>query len=200
MNRHVKQMVLRMRPVIRWFASLAFEKQYLTGRHFDSSLVGYLWVVKAFWLRNVLRIAPPMPWPVAINCQVSNPKNVIFHPDNLDNFQSSGTYFQNFKAKIYVGRGTYIAQNVGLITANHRLGNLDEHEDGRDIVLGDRCWIGMNSVVLPGVVLGADTVVAAGSVVTKSFPQGRVVIGGVPAKILKVLDELAAPMIENASG
>jgi len=43
----------------------------------------------------------------------------------------------------------------------------------------------MNAVVMPGVILGNDTVVAAGSIVTKSFEDGAVIIGGVPAKILK---------------
>ncbi|EOJ3081127.1 DapH/DapD/GlmU-related protein, partial [Acinetobacter baumannii] len=51
--------------------------------------------------------------------------------------------------------------------------------------IGDKCWIGMNSVILPGVVLGNGTIVAAGAVVTKSFKQGNIVIAGVPAKIIK---------------
>lgn len=46
--------------------------------------------------------------------------------------------------------------------------NPNQHQPGKDIVLGKNCWIGMNSTVLPGVVLGDHTVVGAGSVVTKS--------------------------------
>lgn len=46
----------------------------------------------------------------------------------------------------------------------------------------------MNSVILPGVQLGKGTVVAAGSVVTKSFLQGNCIIGGSPAKFIKNLD------------
>ena len=46
----------------------------------------------------------------------------------------------------------------------------------------------MNSIILPGVILGDNTVVAAGAVVTKSFPQGYIVIGGNPAKIIKVIE------------
>ena len=42
----------------------------------------------------------------------------------------------------------------------------------KDVVLGKYCWIGMNSVILPGVVLGDHTVVGAGSVVTKSLSKG----------------------------
>ena len=58
-----------------------------------------------------------------------------------------------------------------------------------DIVLSAKCWIGMNSVILPGVFLGENTVVAAGSVVTKSFPQGYCIVGGVPAKVIKVIEK-----------
>ncbi len=43
----------------------------------------------------------------------------------------------------------------------------------------------MNSVILPGVQLGDYTVVGAGTVVTKSFPKGRCVIAGNPAKVIK---------------
>ncbi len=49
----------------------------------------------------------------------------------------------------------------------------------------------MNSTILPGVEIGNNTVVAAGSVVTKSFPDGNCIIGGVPAKKIKELDPAA---------
>lgn len=97
-----------------------------------------------------------------------------------------GTYFQAF-GKINIGRGSYITQNVGIITANHNLHDLDSHSQPRDVNIGEKCWIGMNSVVLPGVTLGPHTIVGAGSVVTKSFPKGNCVIAGNPAKIIRHL-------------
>ena len=47
----------------------------------------------------------------------------------------------------------------------------------------------MNSVILPGVVLGDHTVVGAGSIVTKSFEDGYCVIAGNPAKVIRTLDK-----------
>ena len=97
-----------------------------------------------------------------------------------------GNYFQAI-GKITIGHGTYIAPNVGLITANHDLTNLDIHLEPKPIVLGEKCWIGMNSVILPGVTLGEGTIVGAGSVVTKSFLEGHCVIAGNPAKKIRDL-------------
>ena len=57
----------------------------------------------------------------------------------------------------------------------------------KETIIGDHCWIASNSLIMAGVVLGPRTVVAAGSVVTKSFPDGYVLIGGNPAKVIKKL-------------
>lgn len=52
------------------------------------------------------------------------------------------------------------------------------------VIIGDNVWIGMNAVILKGVVIGENSVVAAGAVVTKSVPENCVVAGN-PAKIVK---------------
>lgn len=184
----LKQWANQMRPLLIFFCSMFFDRKYLTGRHFDLGFNGFRWAFRSIWTKNILRLASPRPWPTAVSCHISDPNNITFHPDDLNNFQSPGVYFQNSMAHIYIGRGVYIAPNVGLITVNHSLHDLDSYETGRDIVLGDRCWIGMNAVILPGVVLGPQTIVGAGAVVSKSFPDGHVVLGGTPATIIKNLN------------
>ena len=126
-------------------------------------------------------------YPVSCQNIVSNPQNIEFDPEDLNNFQGFGKYFQAV-GKITIGKGTYIGPNVGLITTNHDVNNPDEHLEAKPIVLGKKCWIGMNSVIMPGVVLGDNTVVGAGSIVTKSFEQGNVVIAGNPAKVIKEIE------------
>jgi acetyltransferase-like isoleucine patch superfamily enzyme len=184
-KRLLKSLVMASRPIMLIALRLFFDRQYLTGRHFEDTLHGYLWCFRAIWQRNILRLARPLPFPAAFNCHVSNGKNIKFHPDDLNNFQSSGTYLQNFLGHIELGRGCYIAPNVGIITANHDPDEPVRHLPPRNVIVGEKCWIGMNSVLLPGVVLGANTVVAAGSVVTKSFPSGRCVVAGVPARVIR---------------
>ena len=127
-----------------------------------------------------------VPWPVSSQIRIINPSNIIFDPDDLNNFQGFGNYFQAI-GKITIGRGTYIAPNVGLITSNHNLEDLDKHDPPKPIYLGEKCWIGMNSMILPGVTLGPHTIVGAGSVVIDSFEKGNCVIAGNPAKIVKKL-------------
>lgn len=185
----LRRTAILFKPLIMVVLSFFFEKKYLTGRHFDYGFSGIRWCLSSIWIRNILRLNKTMPFPAALGCSITKVENIEFHPDDLNNFQSPGTYFQNFKGKIYLGRGVYIAPNVGLITANHNLTNLDQHDEGKDIFIGAQSWVGMNSVILPGVILGDQTIVAAGSVVTKSFPEGKVVLAGVPAKVIKSLLE-----------
>lgn len=176
-----------LRPLIIVFLSIFFDKKYLTGKHFNKGLSGIVWSIRAIWTRNILRLAPPLPFPAGLNVIVSNPDNLNFHPDDLNNFQSPGTYFQNFKGKIVIGHGSYIAPNVGIITANHDVNSLSGHDEGEDVYIGPCSWVGMNAVILPGIILGPKTIVAAGAVVTKSYPEGNVVLAGVPAKPIKNL-------------
>jgi acetyltransferase-like isoleucine patch superfamily enzyme len=168
---------------------LFFDRKYLKGRHFDEGLSGYIWGFHTVWTRNILRLAPPCRFPASHQATISKPDRIDFHVDDLNNFQSPGTYLQNFAGYIRLGRGTYIAPNVGIITANHDPSNLDQHAEAKDVTIGESCWIGMNSVILPGVTLGPRTIVGAGSVVTKSFPEGQCIIAGNPARAIRNLNQ-----------
>jgi acetyltransferase-like isoleucine patch superfamily enzyme len=185
-NSLVKRIILILiKPIVYLF----YPSKYLKGKYFTHSNGGWYWAFKGIFWQRILRLNSHVPWPTSPFITIPNPKNIIFDIDDINIFQTYGCYFQtNFGGYITIGKGTYIAPNVGLITSNHDLINPDKHTESKDIVLGKKCWIGMNSVILPGVTLGDHTVVAAGAVVTKSFDEGWCVIGGVPAKIIKKLE------------
>jgi len=68
----------------------------------------------------------------------------------------------------------------------------------KGIRIGKNCWLGSKVTILDGVVIGNNCVVAAGAVVTKSFPD-NCVIGGVPSKIIRHLGEDSARGIMNTT-
>ena len=178
--------------IIAYIFSLFFyKKKYISGKYFKGRVGGifsngWQWIFTDCMSRIFLGINRGIPFPISPMINIVNPKDINFHIDDLNNFQGIGKYFQAIDGgKIHIGKGCWIANNVGLITANHDLNNLKKHSDPKDIILGENCWIGMNSVILPGVILGPSKIVGAGSIVTKSFKEGSCVIAGNPAAIIK---------------
>ena len=117
--------------------------------------------------------------------------------------EAGGTCGKNFKFYcpmpgepyfVSIGNDVTIAAGTLLLTHDNSVikCNLDATDYFGRITIGDSCFIGMNSILLPGVELGDHTIVGAGSVVTKSFPEGNVVIAGNPARPICTLEEFRA--------
>lgn len=91
-------------------------------------------------------------------------------------------------AGLDIGAGSMIGEYASLRDANHRRGGgaslRDSGHEARPIRVGRNVWIGRGAVVLAGVTIGDDAVVAANAVVTRDVPAGAVV-GGVPARPLQ---------------
>ncbi len=96
---------------------------------------------------------------------------------------------------IYVGDYTMFGPNVTIATAGHPiLPELREqgYQYNLPVRIGNRCWLGAGVIVLPGVTIGDDTVVGAGSVVTKDLPAGVVAVGN-PCRILREIGPRGGP-------
>ena len=90
---------------------------------------------------------------------------------------------------VTIGSHVNLAQGITITALNHNFSDGGQRIDQQGITtaqvtIGDDIWIGANAVVLPGVTIGAHSVVAAGAVVTKDVPPYSLV-AGVPAKIIK---------------
>ncbi len=92
---------------------------------------------------------------------------------------------------IYVGDYTMFGPHVTIATAGHPiLPSLREkaYQYNMPVHIGRNCWFGAGCIVLPGVTIGDNVVVGAGSVVTKDIPSNVVVVGN-PARILREINE-----------
>ena len=100
--------------------------------------------------------------------------------------------FYDLPRKIILGDEVVVSARVMFIThsdcGNRIMSKYYPRKTG-DIVIGNGSWIGANAIIFPGVTLGKCCVVGAGSVVTKSFPDYSVIVG-IPAKLVKTLDEI----------
>jgi len=102
-------------------------------------------------------------------------------------FINAGCKFQD-QGGIVIEDGALIGHNVVLATLNHDMDPEKRQQlHPAPIHIGRRVWIGAGAVVTQGVTIGDNAVVAAGAVVTRDVPE-NVVVGGVPAKILKALE------------
>lgn len=144
------------------------------------------------WVKFRLGINKSVYWPVHNNSEVVGAEN-IYIGKNATLGIRPGCYI-NGNGGIIMGDFARVASNCGIISSNHDVYNHLQHID-KPIIIGDHCWVGQNSLILAGVELGPRTIVAGGSIVTKSFPDGYCIIGGNPAKLIKSLDpSLFRPM------
>jgi len=133
-----------------------------------------------------------------INCEGKAFVTPPFYCDYGKNIYVGDGFYANFNCtildvgKVEIGKNCLLAPNVGIYTAGHPLHPVSRnsgYEYGIPVKIGDNCWIGANSIIMPGVTIGDNVVVAAGSVVTKDIPDWSLVAGN-PARIIrKITDE-----------
>jgi len=91
--------------------------------------------------------------------------------------------------KVTIGSNVFIGPGVQIYTASHPLDAITRrtHKISKPIIIGDDCWIGGNSIILPGITIGNGCVIGAGSVVTKNIPDNSLAVGN-PAKVIRKLN------------
>jgi maltose O-acetyltransferase len=117
-----------------------------------------------------------------------------FHCDYGTNIHLGAGVFLNFNCvildvvEVRIGDGTQIGPGVQILTADHPRDPAERAsglEWGRPITIGSNVWIGGGAILLPGVTVGDDAVIGAGSIVTRDVPRGATVAGN-PARVLTV--------------
>ena len=123
--------------------------------------------------------------------------NPPFYCDYGSNIEVGKNCFINYNcvildnAKVKMGDNCLLAPNVSIYTAGHTLypdARSLGYEYGIEITIGDNVWIGGNTVICPGVHIGSNVVVGAGSVVTKDIPDWSFAAGN-PCQVIRKITE-----------
>lgn len=123
--------------------------------------------------------------------------NPPFYCDYGNHIKVGKNFFCNYNCTILdVGKVTFgdnclLAPNVAIYTAGHPIhpdSRNSLYEYGIDVTIGDNVWIGGNVVIMPGVNIGSNCVIGAGSVVTKDIPAWSVAAGN-PCRVLRIITD-----------
>lgn len=119
--------------------------------------------------------------------------NPPFYCDYGSHIEVGKNFFANYNctildvAKVKIGDNCQIAPNVAIYTAGHPVHPDTRntiYEYGIEVTIGDDVWIGGNSVIFPGVHIGSNVVIGAGSVVTKDVPDWSIAAGN-PCRVIR---------------
>jgi len=121
-----------------------------------------------------------------------------FYCDYGYNIEIGENFYSNFNliildgAKVTIGNNAFIAPNVGIYTAGHPM-DAERRNQGLEyalpVTIGDNVWISAGVSILPGVTIGSNSVIGAGSVVVKNIPA-NVLAAGNPCRVIREINEI----------
>ena len=120
-----------------------------------------------------------------------------FQCDYGYNIEVGESFFANYNfvvldvAKVRIGKNAQIAPNVAIYTAGHPIhpdSRNSGYEYGIEVTIGDNVWIGGNTCIMPGVTVGNNVVIGAGSVVTRDLPDNVIAVGN-PCRVVRQITE-----------
>lgn len=129
-------------------------------------------IKKGIWIENYKRVV------IGNGCAINS--NVKFYTEGGGN------------TKIILGDNVSIARDVVFETGMHEIGHESKRAGktiSKDIKVGNGCWIGLNSTILPGVTIGEGCIIQAGSVVLKDC-KPNCIYGGNPAELIMDLNKI----------
>ena len=123
--------------------------------------------------------------------------NPPFYCDYGFNIEVGKNFYANYNCtildvgKVTIGDNCMFAPNVAIYTAGHPIhpdSRNSMYEYGIQVSIGDNCWLGGNTIVCPGVKIGNNVVIGAGSVVTKDIPDWSIAEGN-PCRVIRTITE-----------
>lgn len=139
-------------------------------------------------LSNIIHF--DIPWYVHYTSRVPHWRNIRLGK-NVEPGAGIANYIQALNGIIF-GSNIRIGPNVSIISANHNIDDYDKHDKAEPIVIGNDVWIAANVVILPGVHIGNNVVIGAGSIVNRDIPDNSIAAGN-PCKVIKEKSEYKGP-------
>lgn len=140
-----------------------------------------------FFMQKIIGINRDVPWPVHFTSQIKSPQNIT-KQTNKNPGGSINNYIDARNGVVF-GENVWIGPGISIISQNHSLTNYLEYRKAKPIIIKKNSILSANCILLPEVELGEHTIVAAGAVVTKSFPEKNQVLVGNPARVIKIIGD-----------
>jgi len=178
----MKRLVLRIvTPMFRMMNNALRPLVLLLYRNNPQGFNNFTFLRYAFFQR-LLGFNRWVPWPVYFTSIVVHHERIRIG-NRTNPGDSGGCYIQGVNGIIF-GSNIRIGPNVCIASANHSQDDYDCHDKGEPITIGDNVWISANAVILPGVQIGSNVIIGAGSVVTGSVPDNSIAAGN-PCRVLR---------------
>jgi acetyltransferase-like isoleucine patch superfamily enzyme len=144
-----------------------------------------LYYLRMAFMQKILGFNRSVPWPVHFTSQIKAHRNI--QPGTKAPGSAMGCYIDG-RNGIIIGENVWIGPRVSIISMNHTNCDYHQYHKTQPVKIGRDCLLATNCIILPAVELGEHTIVAAGAVVTKSFPEGNQLLAGNPARVVKKLE------------
>ena len=171
-----------LKSIIDKFDKVAFLFKWLPFFYPSANGTHLIYLAYVFIPQKILRINGRVPWPVHFTSRVLYYKNISVGNGTAPGL--SGNCYIQGRNGIDIGHNVRIGPGVGLISANHDIDDYDRWPVCSPMKIGNNVWIGMNTVVLPGLAIGDNVAVGANSVVTKSIPSNSIATGN-PCRVIR---------------
>lgn len=153
--------------------------------------IGLGTVLVNFIIQKIFRVNSRVPFMVHFTSRIAMAQNINIEDHKESNtvyssFASSNGLYLNATNGINIAKNIMIASGVKIISANHDFKNRNKHTKSDCINIEENVWLGTNVIVLPGITIGRNSIIGAGSVVTKDIPK-NVVAAGNPAAVIREL-------------
>lgn len=136
--------------------------------------------VRAFFAKKIIN---------SMGENVNIERGACFNPEvRIGNNSGIGVNCE-LNGNVTIGNNVLMGPEVVFYTQNHEFSDIQKtiieqgYKEERPIIIEDDCWIGRRAIILPGVRIAKGTIIGAGAIVTKSFPQYSIIAGN-PAKII----------------